>query len=42
VCPVIDLVEPTMISYARSPSAVRIAAVSFMSLAGVEVPWALM
>ena len=39
--PVMDLVEPTTISRARSPRTALMAAVSDRSLWGVEVPWAL-
>ena len=41
-CPVIDLVELTIVLPAASPSACLIAFVSQTSPIGVEVPWALM
>jgi hypothetical protein len=40
-CPIIDFIEETGISRARSPRAALIAAVSAESFWAVAVPWAL-
>jgi len=41
-CPVMDFVELMQSRRACSPKTVWIAIVSYLSLSGVEVPWALM